>query len=57
VPEILAKGGSCFVQAPAECAVGSMPRAALEASPRVRSVPTKDLGIHVARWIERQNRA
>jgi two-component system chemotaxis response regulator CheB len=57
VPELLARGGSCMVQMPAECAVGSMPRAALEKSPRVRSVPTKDLGIHVARWIERHNRA
>ncbi len=57
VPELLARGASCMAQAPDDCVVGSMPRAALEKSPRVRSVPAKDLGIHVARWIERTTRA
>jgi len=55
VAEIMKRGGACVVQAPADCAVPSMPEAALAVSPRVRAVPLRDLGAAVRRLIERMN--
>jgi two-component system chemotaxis response regulator CheB len=41
---VAASGGKCFAMAPADCVAPSMPRAALEASRKVRAVRLVDLG-------------
>jgi two-component system chemotaxis response regulator CheB len=56
VPALVEAGGSCIVQEPSECAVASMPRAALAAARGVRAVPRRDLGVAAARWVTRRRR-
>jgi two-component system chemotaxis response regulator CheB len=46
---VVAAGATCIVQAPDDCAVGSMPKAALAVSPSVRAVPMARLADEVAR--------
>jgi len=53
VAKIIERGAVCIVQAPDDCAVGSMPAAALAVSPRVRSARIDDLGPTVASHVGR----
>jgi two-component system chemotaxis response regulator CheB len=55
VAELVATKATCFALAPADAAVGSMPEAAIGASPRVRAVREDELGAAVANVVARVN--
>jgi two-component system chemotaxis response regulator CheB len=53
VADIIAAGGRCIVQEPDECAIASMPRAAMATSQRVRAYPVDILSRHVFEFVKR----
>lgn len=53
VADVISAGGSCMVQDPEECAIPSMPRAAMAVSPRIRAYPVDSLSRHAAEFLKR----
>lgn len=54
VAKVVERGATCLVQAPASCAVDSMPTASLAVSSRVRALPIEELGPAIAAQVSRQ---
>ena len=53
VEAVLGVGGSCLVQDPIDCAVGSMPSASLAVSQQVRAYRRDQLGVSILRRVRR----